>query len=130
MKIQHQEIQRSDNSKRIRTLFATSMEELEILYALTQKGLAIFPKVSETAKAHERLTTMNRSFQRALSHWEEIEQVPVSETYQDAINVLSIAIEALNGKPFSDPDTRRKEYYVDAIDLLRKARAKNLTPVK
>ena len=121
MKILKREISGMGSSKKVRTLFATSKEELEILSGIAEKAIATFPDVKVTQKAHQRLRNMGRNFKKALTDWNKLEVVPATDTYQDAMNIVNNAIRSTA----NDLSYNKKDAYVIIYDLLRTHRDNN-----
>jgi len=132
MKLLKKEIKGMGSSKKVRTLFATSKEELEILSGISEKALALFPDVPATQKEHQRLRNIVSNFKRAFKNWNGIAIVPATDSFQDAVDILSRDIRIIRLKITETTDglllmnlESKKNHYVEAYDLLREHRDNN-----
>ncbi len=132
MKLLKKEIKGTGSSKKVRTLFATSKEELEIISGISEKALALFPVTTLTEKEEQRLRSIVRNFKSAFKNWDGIAIVPATDSFQDAMDILNRNIRIIDSKIKGITDglilmrlESKKKYYAEVYDLLREHRDNN-----
>lgn len=132
MKLLKKEVKGMGSSKKVRILFATSKEELEILSGIAEKACALFPVTILTEKAEQQLRNMVRNFKSAFKNWNGIAIVPATDSFQDAIDILNRDIRIIDSDIKRTTDglvlmrlESKKQHYVEAYDLLKEHRDNN-----
>jgi len=133
MKLLKKEIKGMGSSTKVRTLFATSLEELEILSGIAEKACASFPVTSLTEKAEQRLRNMVRNFKKAFKNWDKIQIAPATDSFQDAMDIINRGIKVVDRARGETTDglllmrlETQKQHYVEVYDRLRQHRDNNI----